>query len=254
MEALIKYTLLDMTQTILSSMDSDEVNSISDTTEADQVARVIRTCFFDIVNGADLPETFGLFELNATNSSTPTLMSRPSDVDSIEWVRYNKHKDGETDIQFRPVQYQDLDTFLHLMYSEQSGNENILTYTHTLNGNSIDILARTGKAPSYYTTWDDNTLLFDSYDPQVDAFLQKNKTLAFGRKSLVFLMQDSFVPPLDDNQFTLLLNESKALAFAEIKQMANQKAEKNARKGWIKLQKNKKAVGNQTATPNYGRK
>jgi len=37
----MKSTVLDMTQSILSGLGSDEVNSISDTTESLQVAEVI---------------------------------------------------------------------------------------------------------------------------------------------------------------------------------------------------------------------
>jgi len=38
---MAKKTVLDMVQDILSDMESDEVNSISDTTEALQVAQII---------------------------------------------------------------------------------------------------------------------------------------------------------------------------------------------------------------------
>ena len=37
----MKTTLLQIVQSILSDMDSEEVNSISDTTEAQQIASVV---------------------------------------------------------------------------------------------------------------------------------------------------------------------------------------------------------------------
>ena len=39
----MKMTLLEMVQNILSDMDSEEINSLSDSNEAEQVALVIKT-------------------------------------------------------------------------------------------------------------------------------------------------------------------------------------------------------------------
>ena len=43
-----KLTLLNMTQNILSEMDSDEVNGIADTVESTQVAHIIETMYYDL--------------------------------------------------------------------------------------------------------------------------------------------------------------------------------------------------------------
>ena len=42
---MAKMTLLAMVQDILNDMDGDEVNSISDTVEAEQVAQIIKTTY-----------------------------------------------------------------------------------------------------------------------------------------------------------------------------------------------------------------
>lgn len=70
-------------------------------------------------------------------------------------------------------------------------------------------------------------------------------------------MQDSFIPDLDDEQFTLLLNEAKALAYFELKQSAHPKAEQEIKRGWSSVQKNKSVVnspGYFNELPNYGRR
>ena len=41
----MKFTLLEMVQEILSDMDSDEVDSIEDTVEAEQVATIVRSTY-----------------------------------------------------------------------------------------------------------------------------------------------------------------------------------------------------------------
>ena len=37
-------TLLDMVQDVLNDLDSDEVNDIDDTIEAQQIAQIIKSC------------------------------------------------------------------------------------------------------------------------------------------------------------------------------------------------------------------
>jgi len=48
-----KLTVLDMVQDVLSDMDSDEVSSIDDTVEAMQVAQIIKTAFYEVINDGD---------------------------------------------------------------------------------------------------------------------------------------------------------------------------------------------------------
>jgi hypothetical protein len=61
----MKKTLLEMTQDILNDMDSDEVNSISDTVEAQQVANIIKTCYNEMISNRDWPHLRKLVQLDS---------------------------------------------------------------------------------------------------------------------------------------------------------------------------------------------
>ena len=52
----MKRTLLEMVQSILSDMDSESVNSISDSVESEQIASVIQDTFFNLIAARDIPE------------------------------------------------------------------------------------------------------------------------------------------------------------------------------------------------------
>jgi len=256
----MKYTLLDMTQKILSSMDSDEVNDINDTVESQQVVSIIQTCFDEIISRLDLPENFTLFELNASgNSAQPTVMYLPSDIDTLLWIKYNKSTLTLTQPDWRPVYYKPLEEFLDLVIQLDTTQSNVFSYTVQRGStDTIELYGTKDMAPSYYTSFDDHTILFDSYDATVDTTLQKNKTTCYGQKITTFVASNSFVFPIDSDQYTILFNEAKALAFAELKQTQHVKAEKKARYGYIYAQKNKRNLPNKIpffqTTPNYGRK
>src|ERR1700761_2633261 len=85
----MKTTLLDLTQNILSSLDSDEVNSIGDTVESRQVAQIIKNKYYDIVNRVNLPEHDQLIQLDpALDAQTPVLMYVPDGVAELKWLKY----------------------------------------------------------------------------------------------------------------------------------------------------------------------
>lgn len=82
-------TLLEMTQNVLSSLDSDDVNSISDTVESSKVATIIRNKYFDIVARGLVPENCQFFQLTPSgDSALPTLMYVPDGVSEITWMKY----------------------------------------------------------------------------------------------------------------------------------------------------------------------
>lgn len=82
-------TLLEIVQNILSRLESDEVNSISDTVESMQVARIVENKYYDIIARDTLPDQQGLLQFTASGDSTkPVLMYVPAGVSKIEWIKY----------------------------------------------------------------------------------------------------------------------------------------------------------------------
>lgn len=51
----MKRTLLQIVQNILSDMDSEDVNSISDSIEAEQIASVVRDVYLNMVSTRMIP-------------------------------------------------------------------------------------------------------------------------------------------------------------------------------------------------------
>jgi hypothetical protein len=254
----MKYTLLQLVQAVASSLDSDEVNSINDSVESLQIANIIRTVYFDLVARADLPEHYSLFTLDPSGDITkPTLMTIPSTVANIKWVKYNKLLLVTDPLSMQDVSFMPLTQFLHMTYGLSTLDPTVKSFTQTIGADTFTIQYHNNVQPSWYTTFDDFNILFDSYDSTIDSTLQKSKTLCYGKLIIPFTLSDSFIPDLDEPQFPLLINESKSMAWMELKQSPHPIAERNSKRGWSDLQKKKKAVdilSDFDSLPNFGRK
>ena len=102
----MQQTLLQITQTILSALDSDEVNSIDDTVESQQVATLLRQVYYDIATDLDLKEHEGMLEINAsTDPLKPTLMTIPTDVSDVKWLKYDNRADSDTTPNYVDVKF-----------------------------------------------------------------------------------------------------------------------------------------------------
>lgn len=262
----MRYTLLEMVQRILAAMDSDEVTGINDTTESAQVALLIEGVYYDLLSEVDLPETGSLFELNSPASgSTPTIFTIPDEIIRLSWVKYDNITTGETYSNWKEVQRMDLKDFLEMTneYGKIEDTDLFGTFDYSItNGDNTDTIQffyRKDLQPQWYTSFDDGTLVFNSLDMDVDAsYLTKAKTQCWGIIEPTFTQDDNFIPNLDTSQFSLLMNEAKARAFVELKQISNANAEAHARRLRVRLRNTKNKVPGDYRPfrylPNYGRK
>jgi hypothetical protein len=251
---MAKQTLLEMVKDILSTMDSDNVNSISDTIEATQVARIIRNIYDNYISTEVIPETYQLTNLQALGDvDKPSHMKFPSNTINVEWIKYNIRKSGETRDNFKELEYRTPYEFVQLLSSRDPSDTNIKTVTGVDNSK---LFIRTDKYPDYYTSFDNEYIVFDSYDSAVDSTLQEVKTLAFLSRYETFLLEDSFVPNLADTFFPMLLEEARSTAHVTLKTQLNEKAEQWANRTRNSYDKSKYKIrkANQTTLVNYGRK
>lgn len=257
----MKYTLLEMTQAVLRSIKGEEVSNITDTQESIDVARIIKECYYGIISVQDFPELKSLFQLTASgDNDLPCYMTVPTNVLAIDWLRYDKRINGETKAQYEDVQYLPLHDFLKLTQNLNPEDDDVFEMEVTIQGNTHVFRVRNNRAPTYYTSYNDDVLIFDSYDAEVSTTLEASKTSAFGLIEPTWTESNSFVPTLDAQQFDILIKEAKAMAWQELKSIENRKAELQARKGHIKAEAKKHRVNYKRPGayyedyPNYGRK
>lgn len=247
-------TLLELVQDILSDLNSDEVGSISDTVEAQQVAQTVKTTFYNIIHDDNYPEHYNINTLTANaDLNHPSYMQLPTNCLNIEWVMYDSHTTDDPAISYLEIPYFSPEKFLKRVLSRLSTDDNILTINDP---SGVKLLIQNDKFPEYYTSFDDNTLVFDSYSAVDEDTLTAARSLIYSSTEPLWEMDDDFIPDLDANMFPLLLAEAKSLCFVNNTQSSNAKVEQVAKRHQSRKQSRMHRVlaANTSKRPDFGRK
>lgn len=250
---MAKLTLLDMVQDILSDMNSDGVNSIGDTIEAQQVANICRSTFYNCWNDRMWPHTAKLLKFDSSaDGSKPTHMILADSLIRVEWVKYDSRREVGDKINYQEIHWKEPRDFIELVMNRNPDNANVET---VIDYNGTPLLVLNDQNPTYYTSFDDEHLVFDSYNAAVDSILQHDKVQVYGHVEPGFEMRDDFVPDLPAKAFPYFLAECKSACFLKIKEVFSQKDEQNSKrqKDWLTYEKHR-ATGGHIHYPNYGRK
>jgi hypothetical protein len=249
--ATAKMTLLEIVQDTMNDMDSDEVNSISDTVEATQIANICRSVYYDVITTVDLPEHTELMAVSGLSDSTRPNYMDANSVTEIKEFRYNV-SDTAGELEYKLIEYVLPDDFIQRIVTRDTSQTEVIIVTDPTNGISLPII--NNKMPDYYTSFDDRYLCFDSYDSTVDTTLQSSKTMVLGIKLPSFTMTDGSVPDMDDTIFPYYLAEVKSRALSLLKGGPDPKVEQFARKHRYFQKNNRWKTGEQRILNDYGRK
>ena len=246
----MKMTLLDMVIDIMSDMDSDNVSSISSTGESEQVARIIRSVFFEMVARKDWPHLRKTLSLQNSGVLTqPNRLKIPEGVSRLDFLSYSSKLKETDDQKFRELKYMYPDEFIRHTNSRVPSNEFIDTVTI----GDMELFILNDTAPTYYTSFDDEWIITDSYVKTLAHTLQGSQSQCVVYMAPSWTHENTFVPDLPAEVFPTLLAEAKSTCFLRIKEVQDQKAEQQATRGNIAMaQRNWKVKGG-VRYNNYGR-
>lgn len=247
-----KMTLLDIVSDILNDIDSDPVNSIDDTVEAQQVAQIVKSSYYALMHIRNWKGNRQLLNLIASgDSSLPTHVTLPENLSELSFVNYDTHREGQDRKIYTPIRYLYPDEFLR----KQNNLSTEADFVDVIQDPSgVELLIRNDIPPTVWTSFDDKVLVFDSYDKAVDDTIQSSKIQAFGFVTPGWSMVDTFIPVMPEEAFTLLTEEAKSKASVKLRQQADPTAAQEAvrQNRWLAGQQWRAHKG--ARSPNYGRK
>lgn len=247
---MAKLTVLDMVQSILSDLDSDEVNAIDDTVESQQVAERIRTTYFDMIGNRNWPHLKQTFQVDSSNDLTkPTHLQLPDNIKELTYFGYDIQRITDVRTRYEPIRYVEPQIFLRDTNPRNDNNDNVIIVE-----DEVDLLIFNDRPPTFWTSFNDRDMILDAFDNEVDDTIKTDKTQAIAYISPTFELVDDHVPDLPVEAFPALLSKAKTACFNILKQEFNQleNEESNRQQRWL----SRKAWQAHAARiyPDYGRR
>lgn len=247
----MKLTLLDMVSDILNDMDSDAVNSITETEESLQVAQIVKTTYYEMMSRRDWDHLNKISILeNVSDSTKPNYLKVPEVVGSVNFIMYNRRKLGETRNRWKKMEYLFPEEFV-LKVSNRNSDDTSITQVTDFDGAILNI--KNDVPPQYYTSFDDEYVVFDSWDSMVETTVTGPQTQVHYSKIPSWTVDDNFIPDLPDKIFPALLAEAKSVAALKLKEEADEKAEQQSVRQQKRMSLDGWRVNKQMRYPNYGK-
>ena len=200
----MRYTLLQVVQKCLEVVNGEEVNSISDSKEAQDIASICEDVYHAFCAEKKIPEHQELTQLEAlSDTDFPTHFKFGSRISELKKVFYDQSEvSGQTD--WREVIY--VSPLDFLLRTDNIVESKVLV-SDKKGGTSLSI--RNDQYPTFYTSFDNEHIVMNAYKATVDSTLQQSKSRAYSTKFPPFTIEDSFIPDLDDMLSVLFLAECK---------------------------------------------
>lgn len=194
----MKLTLLDIVQRTLSALDSNNVSTVGDSVEAEQVVLITHRILDEINGRRDWKWLNREGQLEASPNVNELLI--PEDALDIKTVWYEN----------RQMQYMKPQDFKYLLSQRSTDNDNV---------NSDGVI--TDKDPTYYTSFDDSVITFDAYDSAVWNTLITTKSYIYYTIMPQTIWGDNDVPDMPVRFHDVILKGVVGTALLELKGDAN---------------------------------
>lgn len=245
-------TLLYTVQRVLEKLNLDPVSSLSDTEDSLLIAREAETTFYDLLSRAEWKNNLELLPIESvSNLSSPTMLRLPNNVSKITSVRYDVTTPEDSNRVIRTLQWLPQEDFLEKSYSINTDKDS--TQVAYYKGNPLFI--HKDRMPTYYTTFDNEYIVLDSYDEVVEDTVVGAKTICYGEVEPSWLEDESFVIPVQDSVYPLYLSMLSAACSIYMNSEISQEDERRQQRGISRMRREQNRTEMEYHPKfNYGRK
>lgn len=249
--ASMKRTMLEMVSDICEEIEADPVNDLDDSEESIRVTKLLMNTYWDMIANRMIPEHKELFRLTALADVTrPTTLQFPDLMKKLDWFKYDINTSG-TKIEYSEVKWMEPQDFIEMLNARDSSASDVTTALSV--GNSVDLLVYNDKMPDYWTTFDNDYVVCDSFDSSVENTLQQSNTQCYGWVYPTITRANATIIDLQETQLQFLYNETLAKASLKLIEDEDPHANKWAKRHRSSLQSTKYREGDKVWRRRYGR-
>lgn len=241
---LVRSVVLDITKT-------EYIYTLNESLISTQVTEILRDTYFSIIDGKDWPNLYKAFQLTQSSADTPTHMTFSNTVMDVQYIKYNIKSATDTKDKYVEIKYLLPKDFMEVLDARDSSADNVDVITDST-GIYLNII--NNRAPTGYTSFDEKTIIFDSYDSGVETHLKTIKTQCYGKIYPTVVMDDDEYFDLPVEAFSYLLHETKSTASLKILEKADEKSEQESVTQRRRMSQEAWKLHNGITYPNYGRR
>lgn len=255
----MKYTLLRVVQSFLNRTDGFYVDSIFDTDESQQVAEIAEEVFHTLQEEYRNLLTFQKdINLDAvSDTSRPNYLLIPEDIQRIQdsrlWYNVAKIGDTNTTLSYKELTYLSPTEFMEVVNARDvNTTDSNVEKVEGYDGTYMAVI--NNQFPTYWTSFDGQFIVCDSYHKEYDSSLQASKTKMVATVIPTFLQKDDFVIPLPESMQQLYRDLVEDEARSALREQRDPVVAQRARRMRIKMQQDKRVAGGVRAKQSKGRK
>lgn len=213
-------TLLQLENSICDIQGIEKGSDLYLTEDHERIVAAIEdhyNSFIEVYGSQLFKEERGFQLLGLGDTNRPNYMQVPDGYKSVSRVHYRRGIDSRMQEAYwvEPQQF-----YHHHIMQYPVAASNTTTVTDTANNLVYQVF--NNREPSQYTSFDDKTIVFDSYDVTYDATLQQSKSSAYGIYVPPFSAVKTFVLPFDGVQLQYYLAEAREYVLATVFKATNQ--------------------------------
>ena len=228
---MAKKTLLRLVQLIGERIGSDEIDTLDETIEATEIVSILELTFDEILDRRDwefLRDRTLRLKARAVTDTKLFNLDMPTAVTRLQCVKYR-----DINGKFPEMEYVEACEFIERLDGRNADDDNV---TEIANDDGVLLKIITDKAPTFYTSFDEATISFESYDDTRGTGNQAGDSIILANIKPVMDFTDATATfPIPERMGTLLLNEAMATAGVQLRQVSDSRAERIARRQGIKL-------------------
>lgn len=246
---MTKRTILKLVQELGEGIGSDEIDTLGETVEVVKITAILAQAYQEVLDRKTwefMKDKVRQLDVRAVGSTQLNTLLIPDDVARIQCLKY-KGDNGK----FNELTYMKARDFVDMLHSRDATQDDI---TAIVNEDGVALNVRTTRAPQNWTSFDEVSITFDGYDATAGVGnLIADSVIIATVMPVTDFTDPAAVLNVPERFETMIFNEALVTCNYRLRQTADPRADRVARRQHISLKENEHTTKQDKERKTYGR-